>query len=59
MREWSFWEWMAYVTLALATLIEALEGGLKEAPQVAAKIPEIVPSEIAPIVARQTILILD
>lgn len=47
MREWSFWEWMAYAALALAAIIQAAEGGLKEAPQLAAKMPEILPSEIS------------
>jgi len=46
MRNWSFWEWIAYATLAMAAAIEAAEGGLKGAPTLAAKMPTILPSEI-------------
>lgn len=45
MRNWSFWEWIAYATLAMAAAIEAAEG-LKGAPMLAAKMPTILPSEI-------------
>jgi hypothetical protein len=50
MKEWSFWDCMAYAGLALAVVIEAAEAGLKNAPQVAAKIPDIFPSVIAPFI---------
>src|SRR5271165_1878775 len=46
MRNWSFWEWIAYATLAMAAAIEAAEGGLKGAPTLAAKLPTILPPEI-------------
>ena len=46
MRNWSFWEWIAYATLAMATAVEAAEGGLKGAQTLAARMPTILPSEI-------------
>jgi hypothetical protein len=41
MREWRIWDWIAYVALFLATALEALEAGLKQAPKVAGLMPSV------------------
>lgn len=45
MREWKFWDWVAYAALFLATGVEAFEAGLKQAPKLAIHMPDILTSE--------------
>jgi hypothetical protein len=45
MREWRFWDWVAYAALFLATALEALEAGLRQAPKVASHMPDILSAD--------------
>lgn len=39
MREWKFWEWLAYSTLFTSAIILALDAGLKVSPTLMAELP--------------------
>lgn len=45
MRDWGFWDWLAYITLGLAALIEAGNTGLRSAPDLAEALPHIFKAE--------------
>lgn len=46
MSDWKPWDWLGYALLFLAAFIMALQGGLKDAPAVAALMPNFFSSEI-------------
>jgi hypothetical protein len=45
MQDWRFWDWVAYAALFMATGLEALEAGLRQAPKVASHMPDIFLAE--------------
>jgi len=44
MRHWTFWEWVAYAALFIASLIIAAETGFKTEPEVMERLPAFVHS---------------
>lgn len=40
MKTWTFWDWLTYVGIWLAAIIAALDAGLKNAPSLAATMPD-------------------
>ena len=41
MRHWTFWEWLAYACLLVGAVIIAADTGLRLAPDLAAKLPDL------------------
>jgi len=46
MRNWGFWEWVAYGCLCVGTLIMAAETGFKTEPEVMARLPDFFHSSL-------------
>ena len=39
MKDWSFWDWVAYVAIFIAAIIVAADASLKGAPDLASYLP--------------------
>ncbi len=46
MRDWKFWDWVAYAGLFIAAIILALDAALQAAPHLAKRMPDFLKSEI-------------